>query len=465
MTAHDPRCTSFGHSRSLWYTVAARSRAPIAANHGQEAWLGECIALPRLSMVAYKAVGRGGSWSSISICLLILVGCETGDSRPGDDDDRPEAREPFDSACYVCHGNSLSPAPPRAIGGGSDTADVGIGAHQTHLRTSSAWHRAIPCETCHIVPDAVDSVGHISDDDNQAELTFAALAIASGAKPTWNREAETCSNVYCHGSTMNAGGSILAPQWTLANGTQNTCGTCHGAPPPEPHSQSENCGSCHPTMEPNSLVFRDPDSHIDGKVDVGDGLSCDSCHGSNGRSAPPNDLQGNTDRASLGVGAHSVHLAPSTWRREISCSNCHVAPVDVGDPGHLDGDDIAEVPFDSLNPVAAFNRGNATCSSLYCHGNGRGSNGSVIWTRTQSLSCTSCHSMSGNGLGGEHDEHIGEDGIDCVDCHSDVVDGSRDIVNAALHVNGIREINMEQGSYEPGNKRCSNLACHENETW
>ena len=295
-----------------------------------------------------------------------------------------------------------------------------------------------------------------------AELVFGGLATAGAMKPAWDRDTATCSNVYCHGASMGSG-SIQAPVWTQLNGSQKACGTCHGAPPPAPHPEGTDCGACHPTMIPGTDRFRDPLSHIDGKIDVGEGGSCDSCHGSDGISAPPRDLAGNTNRDSMGVGAHRVHLAMSNWRREISCSNCHVSPVDVGDAGHMDGDNIAEVPFDALNPNATVNRAAETCNNLYCHGNGRGSNGTATWTSTTAMTCTSCHSMSGNSLGGEHGEHVGEDGIDCVDCHSDVVNGNRDIVGADLHVNGRHEVKMDEGTYSNG--RCSNLACHENEDW
>lgn len=403
---------------------------------------------------------------AIAILLpIVLSAACTGDVSmvdSGNGEDLPDVGETFDSECFRCHGNSLSPAPPRAVGGGSDTSYVGVGAHRSHLGDDSTWHTPVACSSCHVVPEATNDQGHIDDGDNIAEVIFSGLAIAGNMKPVWDRETATCDGVYCHGAAMTSG-LLAAPLWTTVNGSQKECGTCHGNPPPEPHTQSTDCGSCHPTMIPGTDRFRDPSSHIDGKVDVGDGASCDSCHGSDGISAPPRDLAGSTDRASQGVGAHREHLALSTWRREIACSNCHVSPVDVGDPGHLDGDNVAEVPFDALNPTATFDHAGGTCNNLYCHGNGRGSNGSVAWTSTADMGCGSCHASTTSGLGGQHKDHHSR--YSCDTCHAEVASNNTTIINANLHVDGKRQVKMKQGTYDPATKRCSNSGCHGTERW
>jgi len=392
----------------------------------------------------------------------------TADAEP----DSPSTGETFGESCYRCHGNSLSPAPPRGIGGHMATDYMGVGAHQSHLAVTekSTWHAPILCANCHIVPAEDNSPGHLDDDDLRAELTFGELARADGATPMRNADG-TCSGVYCHGATLS-GGSLNEPLWNQVDGTQRECGTCHGAPPPAPHPDGDNCGACHPTMEPgNNRAFLDPSLHINGVVELSaeGGGACDSCHGSDGISAPPNDLDGNTARSAVGVGAHRQHLNTSDWRREMVCSNCHTVPLSFDAPGHIDGDDIAEVPFDALNTQGT--ESNGTCSNLYCHGNGRGNNGTVSWTSTTAMNCNSCHQtpnpgQNANGMSGEHDKHIRDKDIPCVDCHADVVNGGADIINAQLHVDGQRSINMPTGGdWDPATKRCSNMACHENERW
>lgn len=390
------------------------------------------------------------------------------------DSDVPSPGESFDEACSQCHGDSDSPAPPRSISGSTLTTDMSVGAHRSHLALSktTTFHAPVVCASCHLVPADVQSPGHIDDGDNRAELTFGALARTGGAEPVLNEDG-TCSNVYCHGSTLS-GGSLNSPTWNIVNGTARECGTCHGAPPPAPHPADENCGSCHPTVSAaDNRVFLDPSLHINGIVEVstGEGGACDSCHGSGGDSAPPNDLAGNTERTAVGVGAHREHLALSDWRREINCSNCHLVPVAVGDPTHIDGDNTAEVPFDALNPTATVELATGTCSNLYCHGNGRGSNGSMSWTDVTPLDCNSCHQtpnpgQSANGMSGRHNKHIRGEDLACVECHAGVVDANTQIIGGPLHVDGQRNILMPTGgTYNAATGRCSNLACHENESW
>jgi predicted CxxxxCH...CXXCH cytochrome family protein len=349
---------------------------------------------------------------------------------------------------------------------------MGVGAHRSHLSVTekSTFHAPILCTTCHLVPETDDSPGHLDDDDMRAELTFSGVAIANGSQPTRNEDG-TCSNVYCHGATLT-GGSNNQPLWNLVDGTQRECGTCHGAPPPAPHPEGDNCGACHPSMSPSdNRVFLDPALHINGILEVTAGGACDSCHGSDGDPAPPRDLAGNTDRASVGVGAHRAHLALSTERREINCSNCHVIPLEVGSPGHIDGDNTAEVPFDALNPQATVDLATGTCSNLYCHGNGRSNNGTALWTSAEPMECDSCHQspqvgQQANGMSGRHDKHIRDKRVDCVECHAEVVDGNRNIIGGQLHVDGQRNILMpEGGDWDPATRRCTNLACHENESW
>src|SRR5689334_5928754 len=70
------------------------------------------------------------------------------------------------------------------------------------------------------------------------------------------------------------------------------------------------------------------------------------CHGDDNSNAPPMSISGVADTTATGVGAHQVHLNPSpSWHQKVECSDCHVVPQAVGDPGHIDGDNKAEVIF------------------------------------------------------------------------------------------------------------------------
>ena len=296
---------------------------------------------------------------------VTLAGCLGQIEGVGGDVAPPNA-DPLAGCSLGCHGSDISTAPPTSIAGDTATTAKGVGAHQQHLNVAPTWHRQVACSDCHVVPQTVGAPGHI-DGDNVAEVQFSALA---GAAPAYT--GTTCT-AQCHGSTA-LGGTHPEPTWTQVDGSQVTCGSCHGTPPPAPHPQDPNCASCHPSMEEGSLTFRDPSLHINGVVDVADAAqtSCTACHGSPTSSAPPKDLSGQTAATAPGVGAHQAHLAPGSQFRPVTCSNCHVVPATVDSPGHRDGDNIAEVIFDTLNPAGTYTKANATCANQYCHGNGRG---------------------------------------------------------------------------------------------
>jgi predicted CxxxxCH...CXXCH cytochrome family protein len=398
----------------------------------------------------------------ISIALVAVVGaaaCSTVIDGSGiGGEEIPPYAEPNAGCALGCHGSDTTNAPPMSVSGATDTSSIAVGAHRQHLSAAGPWHRPLACGDCHVVPDVVGAPGHI-DGDNKAEVTFGMIA-----KPAmWS--GTTCTT-QCHG-TSAWGGTRPSPTWTLVDGSQSTCGSCHGTPPPAPHPADSNCASCHPTMEEGSLTFRDPGSHINGVVDqvnAGATGGCTACHGS-ANSAPPKDLAGNTAATAKGVGAHQAHLRPATWHRAVSCASCHVVPVTADAPGHRDGDNLAEVVFDTLNPLGVYTPATTTCSTQYCHGNGRGGNGTVSWLTAGPLACTSCHPTNGTGMSGDHRKHIVGENMKCSECHADVVNATQVIINANLHVNGVHEVKMAAGTYNPATRACSNTGCHGTESW
>jgi predicted CxxxxCH...CXXCH cytochrome family protein len=332
-------------------------------------------------------------------------------------------------ACNTCHGNEDNAAPPVDVSGQSDTALQTVGAHQPHL-VDSDWHRDVQCSDCHVVPATVGDDGHI--DDPPAELTWGAIATADGATPSADA---TCSGVYCHGSTLTPGGSLTEPVWTTVDGTQAVCGTCHGIPPDPPHTANLDCGACHGEVYDGG-EWIDPDLHINGIVEVGS-QSCNACHGSEDNAAPPVDTNGNSDTTLTTVGAHQPHLGPSTWHREVECSDCHVVPAAVDDPGHID-DPPAELTWGAV-PLAdgATPTADASCTGVYCHGTTLEPGGTLtapVWTTvdgTQAV-CGTCHSLPPGGT------HTTLDA--CELCHGAVIDASDNFVDPSLHINGVVDV-------------------------
>jgi predicted CxxxxCH...CXXCH cytochrome family protein len=332
--------------------------------------------------------------------------------------------------CDSCHGSNGSSAPPRDIAGNTATSEPGVGAHASHMATST-WHKKVECSACHTVPVGVTDIGHV-DTPLPAEVTFSGIAGAA----RW--DGTTCSGSYCHGAGMG-GGTAKSPTWTLVDGSQSQCGSCHGAPPPAPHPTSTDCGQCHSSMIPGQgMTIAYPELHIDGKVDVNTDQPCDSCHGSAGNAAPPTAVNGDTATTSRGVGAHRNHLDPSTWHKQIECSECHTVPTATVAVGHIDSDLPAELTFGPLAGAAVWN--GTTCTNSYCHGStlSGGVAPNPVWTSVSGSQsqCDSCH--------GAPPPAPHPDNPDCGQCHGSMIAGQpTTIAYPDLHIDGKVDVNTD----------------------
>jgi predicted CxxxxCH...CXXCH cytochrome family protein len=143
----------------------------------------------------------------------------------------------------------------------------------------------------------------------------------------------------------------------------------------------------------------------------------------------------------------------------LACGQCHVVPVSVYAPGHLDSDLPAEVvisgglagpkPKDQFD-VPEYDAGTTTCGNTFCHGAWslskasapafaqfaytqdvmNGSNDSPTWTGGgDEIECGTCHGLPPDG-------HVSADLDDCGFCHSGTVSPEGMIVDVKLHMNG-----------------------------
>jgi predicted CxxxxCH...CXXCH cytochrome family protein len=298
------------------------------------------------------------------------------------------------TACTTCHGSGPT-----------------TNAHVTH-RTAN-----VACAECHVVPQSWDQDGHILHDGvaitTPAKITFGARANITvdaadrAGPPTF--DGTTCSNVYCHGDVIRAGGVATKPAWT--DPITGACDRCHGNPPPS-HAQT-NCKTCHPPDAP----------HIDGIVQIGRTPGCSGCHGSADSPAPPTDLSGNIYTTAIGVGAHQAHLqAPSKISPPVPCNACHLVPVAITDAGHIDSPPPAEV-----NASLSWDRDAQTCATAWCHGSGR-----PRWTGANQVFCGSCH-----GIPPSDSPHTPDMTLTaCVTCHPGTVDAFGQILVGGKHLNG-----------------------------
>ena len=320
-------------------------------------------------------------------------------------------------ACNSCHGNAAvtapadkDKAPPLDTHGVPATTSVTVGAHQSHLNPADGLAMPVACGECHVVPATVGDAGHI-DAGGIATVTFGPLAAFNGATPAWDRTTtKACAGSYCHGATLNAGGTLTAPVWTTVDGSQDKCGTCHAAPPPWPHAVATltQCAACHTaTMNANGTI-KDPTKHINGTLEVSASLACNNCHGNPAAvaplaekdEAPPRDTHGLSTTANLAVGAHQNHLAgPSNLAAPIACTECHAVPTSWSQAGHMDGVAGGDVKFGTLATTAAsvatWTQGTGTCTNVYCHGAKQtgGTDTTPIWNKVDGTqdACGTCH--------------------------------------------------------------------------
>jgi predicted CxxxxCH...CXXCH cytochrome family protein len=260
-------------------------------------------------------------------------------------------------SCVMCHGGTdgQTGAPPKAQWGqagdasrGGGTADpVRVGAHTAHV-TPSGISPGFGCNVCHVTPADALAAGHV-DDKPAADVAFAGLAVSTKAPaPAWSRASGgTCSNVYCHGSTMTGS----APAWTAGAGAA-FCGSCHGVPPPSPHPVVDvategmaRCSVCHPaTIAPDGTMIAP---------------SAGGAH-----------LNGNLE--AMGHDANWMNTSSPEFHafavdRDIQgCTGCHGAQLEGGATG-------------------------ISCTS--CHNGGTGPNDAVAWN------CVMCHGGDANQTG------------------------------------------------------------------
>jgi predicted CxxxxCH...CXXCH cytochrome family protein len=341
------------------------------------------------------------------------------------------------TACTTCHGQ-----PPTT------------GAHDKHVSG-----RGLACAECHHVPATWDEPGHILDangnvDPPPAEVTFGALANRDLMPPrrtaaaTYDPATKQCSNVYCHGAILepDSAATNTQPMWN-GGAPAAACGTCHGKPPAD-HAQSE-CAMCHPkTVAADGTLSA---SHIDAVIDVGDGSStCTGCHGSGNQPAPPRGLHGEQLTSDLAVGAHAAHLNANRVRGPIACTECHVVPASIEDPGHVDSIPGAQLVFGTLaktdSAAPAYDPATGTCSGVYCHGGGMklggggdpspGKLAAQSWTATagQTIYCGACHGLPPTDAFHAPTLQL----TDCATCHPNTVGPFGNILVAnGKHINGM----------------------------
>jgi predicted CxxxxCH...CXXCH cytochrome family protein len=194
-------------------------------------------------------------------------------------------------ACNTCHGNFEDPtriAPPKDINGNTSTDLITVGAHVSHLYEND--FAIIACENCHKVPNANNIKAHFNPVPQEKIVVFDSLAIHGiASNAVFDANTGSCSNTYCHGNfefkksdasterqfaytSDKMTGNLKTVQWTLLDGSQAPCGSCHGTIDgfisPEGHIKLPitQCVACHSTVVNEKGEIIDKSRHINGQI-------------------------------------------------------------------------------------------------------------------------------------------------------------------------------------------------------
>jgi len=177
-------------------------------------------------------------------------------------------------------------------------------------------------------------------------------------------------------------------------------------------SGAQDCRTCHASDLTGSGTAPSCDScHQSG---TGWRTDCTFCHGGtdNMTGAPPRGLMNQLAREAQTFSPHTEHVSVRN-HRAYDCTQCHIKPVDVLSMGHVfdDSPGQTEVTFAQGLSVGGTYDGQGTCANLYCHGNGRGPNGTMQHQAARPT-CTTCHAGIASGragwrtMSGGHEDHL-----------------------------------------------------------
>jgi predicted CxxxxCH...CXXCH cytochrome family protein len=409
---------------------------------GSQAACGACHGLPPPTSSGHPELASGA--------LELCVNCHRDTMRADGTLDLARGAhlngrvEALDLTCTACHGDAarpaaIAPAPPQGAGGETATTTRAVGAHQRHV-AGATLRAPLACGECH--PPLPTSMGHAN---GTVDLAAGPLSRTGGASPAWDAGAATCSSTYCHGATLDAGGSDVAPVWTRVDGSQVGCGSCHGAPPPRetghPLASSDltTCAACHPRTVLADGTIDLSGVHLNGSVEV-DNLTCSSCHGSVASAAPPRGSRGESATTTVAVGAHAAHVNAGPLHQAFACGECHVNPAATS---HSDG--VAQVAFGGLartdGASPSWDRASESCAASYCHGAtlGGGSNRQPIWTRADGTqaACGTCHGNPPPGF----PHAFATTAASCARCHPATMNADGTLnVSGGRHVNGVTDV-------------------------
>ncbi|GEM_PF-4402359 len=285
------------------------------------------------------------------------------------------------NACDKCHGDdATNKAYPAYADGGAGSTDAN--SHNKHVGSSN-----IPCQDCHVTT-TLDSTSVVLGGTHVDQK----IDVSSSKINSW--DGTTCSATVCHGAGT--------PQW----GGTVACGSCHAA--------NNTLAQSHPAHY-NAVAVGDYANETNSSTTGNYIIQCGVCHSTNG---------------TVGI-THAGGWVRSTVPRLTAEVNFDGTVADTSATYTSGSGETAD---------NGFYYSDATCASLYCHGNfgGNGNAASPTWGSAASGACGSCHDADNSVAmdGGAHDVHVKNIGINCDVCHgATAVNSTGGIADKSLHVN------------------------------
>jgi predicted CxxxxCH...CXXCH cytochrome family protein len=276
--------------------------------------------------------------------------------------------------------------------------------------------------------------------------------VASPMSKAVNGAKGYCSNVYCHSDGTKISGTFTALSSAKWDGTLPTnCTGCHGGDAAVAtnrqittgkHAQHVNntsyagttvilaCGECHgrtvgvasnrlvtdKTRHANRFVEYSGAKAARASMDASKNCTTSYCH-SNGKAVYKSVSWTAASSALSCTGCHdngTLSHPKHVTTNGIGCEKCHnntaasTVALKSGTTTHingtynLNGTDLRFAAFSS-SWKASYSAGGKTCSTIYCHSNGRGGYMMTpVWGA--SSNCSTCHPL--NALSAGHGKHI-----------------------------------------------------------
>ncbi|OGU09411.1 MAG: hypothetical protein A2075_00470 [Geobacteraceae bacterium GWC2_58_44] len=327
----------------------------------------------------------------------------------------------------------------------------------------------------------------------------------------------SCSTARCHGN--GKGVLQITPAWgTAPYAAPADCAECHGVAPASGNHPSltaagrkhgeyygtgvDACVKCHPdhlaeakpfghANEAGRAITLSFGSPVPGGSFAAGSCSALYCH-SNGQGVAypvswggtlPADCSGCHGNKTSGTlsGRHAEHVNNDTaLGTSYGCAECHADTVSddltvSNRANHVDG-------LMNYSGDRAGSFGSGTCSSVYCHSDGRGTMKTLAagsWSSGAAMDCKGCHGSDAApafaSVAGEpdyanagadqpransHQKHVNS-AATCRDCHASVTDDGLSIKAGAPHIDRVIDTVAGPGTtFQWAGTTCSNASCH-----